>query len=116
MSIIIFMLKCWPEANCVQWNSKYGGIKIKISSRDMKTVTWKMVQLDIISWGTGLVWQTNLYEGKGVLYIAADTVTDSCEDLSPVAVRKASAEDTPATLPDDSFSAGIRALNKVVVG
>lgn len=32
---------------------------------------------------------TNLDEGEGVSNIATHTVTDSCEDLSPVAVHKA---------------------------
>ena len=73
--------------------------------------------MDIIPRGTGPVRrQTNKDEGEGVSNIAAHTVTDSCEDLSPVAVHKASAGGTQASVPDDSFSAGNRAANKVVVG
>lgn len=55
-------------------------------------------------------------KGEGVSSLAAHTVTDSCEDLSPVSVHKASAGGTQASIPDDSFSAGNRAMNKVVVG
>lgn len=55
-------------------------------------------------------------KAKSVSNIAPHTVTDSCEDLSPVAVHKASAGGTRASIPDDSFSAGIGATNKVVVG
>lgn len=45
-------------------------------------------------------------EEEGVSNLAAHTVTDSCEDLSPVAVHKASAQGTQASITDDSFSAG----------
>lgn len=73
--------------------------------------------MDTIPWGTGLVYrQENMDEGDGVSNIAAHAVTDSCEDLSPVAVHKASAGGTQASIPDDSFSAGNRDKNKVVVG
>lgn len=58
--------------------------------------------------------QTNMDEG--VSNTAAHTVTDSCEDLSPVAVHKVSAGGTQASIPHDSFSVGNGAMNKVVVG
>lgn len=54
---------------------------------------------------------TNMDKGGDVSNIAAHTATESCEDLSPVAVDKASAGGTPASITDDSFSAGT-----VVVG
>lgn len=65
--------------------------------------------MDTIPWGTRLVYrQANMDEGDGISNLAAHTVTDSCEDLSPVAVHKASAGGTQTSIPDDSFSAGNR--------
>lgn len=77
----------------------------------------EMVHTHIISWGAGLVYrQMHVDKGEGFSSIAAHTMTDSCEDLSPVAFHKASAGGTQASIPDDSFSAGNGALNKVVAG
>lgn len=60
--------------------------------------------------------QTDMDEGEGVSNIAPRTVTDSCVHLCPVAVHKASAGGTQTSIPDDSFTAGNGAMNKVVAG
>lgn len=42
-------------------------------------------------------------EGKGVPNIADQTVTDSCDHLSAVAVHRDSGRGTQASISDDSF-------------
>ena len=77
----------------------------------------KWSNTDIIPWGAVLVYrQTNVDKGVGTSRIATHTVTDSCEDLSPVAVHKGSDWGTQASILDDKFSAGNGAMSKVVVG
>lgn len=60
--------------------------------------------------------KTHKQEGECVSNIARQTVPDSCEDFSPVAVHKDSAGGTQASISDDSLSAGSGVMNKVVVG